>query len=124
MKLNNESETAPAIDRGSLNLLNEHQNGTLISDMSEAYRKVVEACQLTGKVGEVNLKIKITPPNKGQARFIGIAMEVTSKIPKAAPYISVWYVGEDGELLREDPHQQKLDLQVVKVNPAVMGGAK
>jgi hypothetical protein len=121
---NSESETAPAIDRGCLNLLDQHQNGSIISDVSEAYRKVVEATQLTGKGGEVTLKIKITPPNKTVSRFIGIAMEVTTKIPKAPPYISIWYVGNDGELLRDDPNQQKLDLRVVETNPAVIGGAK
>lgn len=115
MKSKTETETATAIDRGSLNLLDQHQNGAIISDLSEAYREVVEACELTGKGGEVTLKIKIAPPGKGKGRIIGVAMKVTSKVPEAEPYLSIWYVGENGELLREDPNQQKLDLRVVEV---------
>lgn len=114
--MQNADETAPAIDRGILNLLDEHQNGSTISDLSEAYREVVEACELTGKPGKVTLEISIRPPSKGKARVVGIAMKVESKIPEADPYLSMWYVGDNGELLREDPRQRKLDLRVVPVN--------
>ena len=120
--MSNESETAPAIDRGSLNLLDQHQNGAIISDMSEAYRKVVEACELTGKAGEVTLKIRIAPPAKGKGRIIGVSMKVTSKVPESEPYLSIWYVGERGELMREDPNQRKLDLRVVQPERLAEGG--
>ena len=66
-KNNSKSESAPAIDRAFLNIIEAHKNGRVITDISAALKQVTAAVQLTGKGGSVTLTMGGLQPKRGNA---------------------------------------------------------
>ncbi|MFA6904365.1 MAG: hypothetical protein WC236_14920 [Gallionellaceae bacterium] len=100
------------------------QSGTFIDNASAQLAELVSAVNATGKGGKITLVISVKKMSKGAC---GVTAEIKLSKPHEAPDATLMFPTEEGDLLTEDPRQQKLELkQVVTGNAAplkAVGGA-
>lgn len=87
--------------------------GSLDAELTQVLAEVVKAVRDSGKSGAVTLKIKVSMLNERDENAVKLVPEVSTRIPKLAPYESILFSTADGDLLRDDPKQRKLDLREV-----------
>lgn len=112
------TETAPAIDRTFLNVLENHRNGELLSDVSVAIRKVASAMALTQKGGKVTITLNMKPTTAGDGAAFVMEPDIKITEPKMKPAGSIFYCDDDFNLVRENPRQKKLNLREVEPSTA------
>lgn len=85
--------------------------GRFIDEASDKLAELIRAVNDSGRAGKVQLEINVKKATRGGA------MHVTGKVkltrPAEEPMEAMLFADEDGRLLTEDPHQEKLDLRVV-----------
>lgn len=109
--MNTNAVAAPAIDGAFLALLQKHRKGGAITEASDLLRELNEAVQLTGKAGSLSLKLTVSPATRGQGAVV-VVDELKLKKPEVdRDNGSIFFVDAQNNLVREDPNQQKLDLQ-------------
>lgn len=102
----------PGIDGAFVGLLQNHRKGGALSDLSAAVREVVDAVRATGKGGAIAFKIKVRSAAKSGAMIVEDEIKIT--LPKTEAEGSIFFADGEGNLLREDPEQRKLDLRTVE----------
>jgi hypothetical protein len=93
--------------------LQEHAGGRTHTELSERLVELVSAVQETGKGGTLTLIIGIKPTSKDTAGTVVVSDDVRIKKPAASRPASVFFVGADNNLLRNDPRQMQLPLRTV-----------
>jgi hypothetical protein len=78
-------------------------------ELSEAIAEAVSAARDTGKQSVVSVKITIKPQGNSGQYFI--TDEISTKLPKLAKEQTIMFGTPEGNLLRDDPRQQKLPLR-------------
>jgi hypothetical protein len=109
----NETQPMPDVNRKFLEVLEEHDDGAAITEVSRGLKAAVAAVQNTGKAAKVALSITISPASKGKVSNLVLETKVTTKLPEAPVPGSIFYADKDFNLVREDPDQRKLDLKVL-----------
>jgi translation elongation factor P/translation initiation factor 5A len=95
-------------------MLKDLRRGDSLAEAEAELAKVVAAVRLTGKSGELTLKLKVKTASKGDASTLMIEDTITTKVPKPERANTIFYPNEDNLLQRIDPHQQDdLPLKVV-----------
>lgn len=94
--------------------LKSHARGTLNDELTLALGDVVEAVTHLDKPGKVVVELVIEPQGSG-GRMVSVAGKVTAKPPVPAPEMSVFYAGEAGSLHRNDPYQQRIDVETGEI---------
>ncbi|MFT0547891.1 hypothetical protein ACMHYO_16370 [Allopusillimonas ginsengisoli] len=89
------------------------RGGLLINETSELLAEIVKAVEVTGKAGKLTIELQIKKLSRSGA--LEIIDKVTSKIPSEAALTTMMYPTPEGNLITEDPRQQKLDLKTVRV---------
>jgi hypothetical protein len=101
------------------------QGGTFMDDASNQLAELVSAVNNTGKGGKITLEISVKKMSKGACGVIG---KIRMSKPIEAPDATLMFPTEEGDLLTEDPRQQKLPLKAVDVAAPgklkVAGGAE
>lgn len=92
-------------------ILNELGNGHAVIELSETLNAAVASVGELNKSAEITLKIKIKPRNGGKT--VDVEHAITSKLPKAPPAPTFFYVNADNGLQRNDPDQRTFDLKEV-----------
>lgn len=87
--------------------LAEVRRGGLLTECSEALSEVTKAVMETGKAGSMTITLKVRRNADGESVEV-IAPYVNKKVPRKDPQSTNFYVGEDGELLRDHPKQQEM----------------
>lgn len=100
------------IDGGFLATIQNHRRGEALNDWSDALRKVTEAVQTTGKGAKLTIVLAIRPASKGGALVLEDDFKTT--LPKTESEGSIFFADSNGNLLREDPKQQKLPLRTIE----------
>lgn len=85
-------------------LLLTHAKGRAHDAATKLLKDAVEAVKLTGKKGEVAIKLTIHPV-KNNEDVVRIEDRVTATIPEETR-ASIWYTDDDGQLHRNDPTQR------------------
>lgn len=85
--------------------------GVFIDTASDKLAELVAAVDSTGKAGSIDLKIKVKKATRGGAMHITGAVKVTK--PAEDPMEAMLFATPEGNLVADDPHQQKLDLKSV-----------
>jgi recombinational DNA repair ATPase RecF len=88
-------------------VLRDIRKGRVVDAATEALAEVVRAVLDTSKPGEVTLKLKITPQGKGDNAVV-VSAEVKAKRPMAPLPDALFFADLDGDLLRDDPTQQRI----------------
>lgn len=89
--------------------------GTLDFEMTEKLARLVKAVRETGRKGSITLKITVAKLNARDENALKLIPDVKITVPEMGAYESVLYSTADGDLLRDDPRQKKLDLRQVPV---------
>jgi hypothetical protein len=88
--------------------LHELAKGRTHEELSRALRELTSAVQDTRKPGSLTLRIDIKPHKNDAA--VTVSDKVTVKIPAFERLDSIFFVDDDANLVRNDPHQQSFDL--------------
>lgn len=104
-------DSTPAMVRPFASVLQELAKGQVHSDASEALRELTTAVAEHGKKGTITVVIEVAPLPKGDGNTLIVSASVTSKPPRGETRPSVFYLDDDGNLVRDDPRQLKLDIR-------------
>ncbi len=88
-------------------VLRDIRKGRVVDAASDELAEVVRAVLDTSKPGELTLKLKIKPQGKGDNAVI-VSAEVKAKRPQADLPDALFFADIDGDLLRDDPTQQRI----------------
>lgn len=99
------SKSRPFIDT-----LRDIEAGGLLDELSEAQHSLIDAIRLTGKGGELTIKLAYKPDGNGQ---MTIKADVKVKEPALSRGTSLFFLTPEGNLTRRDPRQQDLPLRTV-----------
>jgi len=83
----------------------------LLDVAGERFSDLIKAVTDTGKAGALTLKIEVKPSTAGALAVKG---DVTAKMPKGLPAESLLWATPDGNLVADDPRQQKLPLRAIE----------
>jgi len=97
-------------------VLRDIRKGRVVETLSEELAEVVRAVLDTNKPGELTLKLKISPQGKGDNALI-VSAASTQKIPRAKLPDALFFADLDGDLLRDDPTQQRMFADTERVDP-------
>lgn len=84
--------------------------GVFIDTASDKLAELVAAVDSTGKAGSIDLKIKMKKATRGGAMHITGTVKLNK--PAEEPMEAMLFATPEGNLVADDPHQQKLDLKV------------
>lgn len=85
--------------------------GVFINTASDKLAELVAAVDSTGKAGSIDLKIKMKKATRGGAMHITGTVKLNK--PAEEPMEAMLFATPEGNLVADDPHQQKLDLKSV-----------
>jgi len=85
--------------------------GVFIDTASDKLSELVNAVDETGKAGKLLLEVNVKKASRGGAMHI--TGKVTMKKPPEEPMEALLFATPEGNLVADDPHQQKLDLKSV-----------
>lgn len=88
-------------------VLRDIRKGRVVDAATEHLNDVVRGVLDTNKGGEVTLKLTVKPQGKGDNAVI-VSAKVSAKVPQADLPDALFFADLDGDLLREDPTQQRL----------------
>jgi hypothetical protein len=94
------------------------RNGHFIDEASEELARVVNSVAETGKSGKLVIEITVKKAGQGRNSALSVQGSATAKLPKQPVDDTLMFPTPDGNLLTEDPRQQKLDLKVAAVPTA------
>lgn len=83
---------------------------TLRHLMGGTFLDLVAAVDSTGKAGKITLTISIKKSTKAAMAVVG---DIKMSKPTEAPDATLMFATPEGNLLTEDPRQQKLELKAV-----------
>lgn len=89
--------------------LQDHRGGRLHAELTAVLADVTDAVKAHNKAGSVTVKIDLKP----QGNMVVVSDRVTAKLPEGDPDIALYFVDDDGNLVRDDPNQPKLPLREV-----------
>lgn len=88
--------------------------GSLDDELTEVLAEVIKAVRETGKKGSVTLILNCSMLNVRDEDVMKITPDVKFNVPKLALADTIMFSTSDGDLLRDDPDQIKMDLQVIE----------
>lgn len=106
----------PPVNNTFESVLRNQRKGVMATELSDKLQSLTRAVMATGKPGSITIKLKLTP-----AMADGAALSVTdnieTKLPEAPKPNSIFYTTDEGQLVRENPEQRKLNFEVVTPLP-------
>lgn len=105
--------------RSATAILTEIREGQAVVELSEAIKAALAAVREHGKPATVTLDLTIRPPLKGMEKLtdppIVFTAEVSSKLPKAEPEQTLFFLDADGNPTRNPAQREgSLNLTVAK----------
>lgn len=99
-----------ATARPFLETLREVRQGAALDELADHLQTLVTAVQETGKKGELIIKIKLKPAERGAGAY-SLTDEIVVKAPQPDKHGTLFFATPDGNLSRKDPRQQELGLR-------------
>lgn len=87
------------------------RHGSTSDELDAELAACIAAASLTGKAATLTVKITVKP--QGNSGVYTFNDKVTSSIPVLDREATVLFQNADGDLVREDPRQQKMNFQDV-----------
>ena len=98
--------------RSIVDALRHVQGGEFLDRCSDAMQQLALAVDETGKGGKLTIEIGVAKLTRGGA--VTLKGKVTVKRPAEQPHEGIFWVSPEGNLLTEDPKQQRLELRAVE----------
>lgn len=94
--------------------LNEIRRGAVVEEASRLLHELIAAVKHTGKAGRLTLTFDVSEQKNTQMLLVKDA--VAAKIPKLERPHTLWFVDDNGNPTRQDPHQ--LAFEGIRALPA------
>lgn len=107
-----EKEPTP-VSNAFLTLLQNQRTGDCLQELSDKLNELSIAVGKTHAKGELTFKVIMKPLAKGGGNAVTITDVVTLKLPAVEKSVSVFYIGKEGDLTRNDPRQREFNLRSV-----------
>jgi hypothetical protein len=88
-------------------VLRDIRKGRAVEMLSEELAEVTRGVLENQKAGELTIKLKVSPQGKGDNAVV-MSLTSTKKVPQAKLPDALFFADLDGDLLRDDPTQQRL----------------
>lgn len=85
--------------------------GVFIDTASDKLAELVAAVDNTGKSGKITLDVTVKKATRGGAMIVTGKVRVTK--PAEEPLETMLFATPEGNLVVDDPNQQKLDLKII-----------
>ncbi len=89
--------------------------GGVYDELTAQLHEVTEAVMRERKVGELTLKIKLSPNGENSVR---LSHDIKAKVPEPPRTEAIFFTDAGGNLLRTDPRQGNLELRSVPTGDA------
>lgn len=99
-------------------VLRDMRRGRVVDAATEQLNELVRAVRETNKSGTLTLTLTIKPNGRGDNAIIAQA-KVGTSTPKADLPDALFYADEDGNLLRDDPTQNRMFADTVDADGVV-----
>lgn len=96
-----------------MQVLAQMHGGLTVTEASDELAKLVAAVKKSGKKGSLKITLTVTPDGKGEVHSVETEAKVTVDAPKKNVRPTVFFVGEDNSLSREDPNQKEIEFERV-----------
>ncbi len=115
MKDNEQDDTAVADIISTLVVLS---RGNFVIDCGRELQELTDAIVDTQKEGSLTIKLKVKPSGlrKGKVNQCEFAPEVSIAKPKHDQPKSLFFLTDEGKLVRDDPDQMNLDMREERSN--------
>lgn len=97
-------------------MLQHQRKGKLLAELSEQLQQVTLAAREFGEPATLTLTIRVSPAN-GDASAMAVADEIKTKLPQPKKPTSLFFVTDEGALVRNNPNQSEMNLTAVASNP-------
>jgi hypothetical protein len=101
-------EEAPQRVRPFADVLQEIGGGEVAAQVSNELQQLVAAVRATGKAGSVTVQLAVKPAVKNETNALLVSGVVKARKPEPQAPTSVFFVTDDDNLSRSDPHQPEL----------------
>lgn len=101
--------------RPFIDTMRDIEAGGLLDELTETQHSLIDAIRMTGKGGELTIKLTYKPDGGGQ---MTVKADVKSKEPVLARGTSLFFLTPEGNITRRDPRQQEIPLRSVGEDPA------
>lgn len=99
-------------------VLREIRKGAVVDACSEGLATVTRGVLETGKAGSVTLTLTVKPPKAKGDNVVTVVSDVKVKEPRDDLPEAIFFADESGDLLREDPTQQRMFAEADDGTPA------
>jgi hypothetical protein len=94
--------------------LQDLRDGRVHAELSQQFGDLVAKVRETGKGGEITLKIKVKPASRGaDVEKVVVSDAISVTLPKPDRGEDFFYLTDGGDLSRNHPKQQSLELHEV-----------
>lgn len=100
------------VDGAFLRTLQVYRGGEVLSELSDALRKVTEAVASIKKPGLIVLTVRVSPSGEAYAYEPTVSM----KLPTAKKTAALFFLDDEFNLVRDRPGQEELPLRVLDGN--------
>lgn len=97
-----------------MDFLRSHRHGATHDELTEALKALTLAVAEERRGGKLTLTISVKPLAKGDGMEVHANVKVAA--PEPIPGVSIFYPTPEGNLVRQDPRQQAMELQ--EIGPA------
>lgn len=94
--------------------------GAFLDRCSDELAALVKAVEATGKTGKLTLTLDLKTVGNGAVQ---ITPKVNAAVPEPKPDTTLLWATVEGNLVIDNPNQQKLDLRQVEARPAELRSA-
>lgn len=94
-------------------VLRNQRKGKFASELSEQLQELTKKVVALGRGGSITIKLKLTPATTDGAALM-VSDQIEVKAPEPAKTNSIFYTTNDGQLVRENPAQQEMPLNIVQ----------
>lgn len=88
-------------------ILREIRKGEAVNAATDELAELIRAVKATGKPGTLTLKLKVTPIGR-DGKQVEITPDISMSAPSPALNKGIFFVDDQGDLLRDDPDQRPL----------------
>lgn len=103
-------------------VLRQIAGGMLLDHSSEQFAELVRAIDANGGAGKITIELNVKRASRGGAMLV--TGKSTLKRPADDPMEAMLFATPEGNLVAEDPRQQKLDLKRVEIPETPMADLK
>lgn len=99
-------------------LLRNQRKGKMLTELSEQMQRVALAAREHGQAARLTLTLTVLPAST-DGTAMSVADEIKIKLPEPKKARSLFFVTDDGCLVRNDPNQTEMKLEIApNTNPA------